>query len=91
MKHNLKTLPAFFESTLQGFKTFEIRKDDRDFSIMDVIILDEYNGKDFTGRKQFFRVNYILRNVPEFGLCSGFVLLGLARIYSSSIDDYVMV
>ena len=41
--HELKTHPAPFSRTIDGLKTFEIRKDDRGFSTGDAIVLREWS------------------------------------------------
>ncbi|MDS1006420.1 DUF3850 domain-containing protein [Clostridium sporogenes] len=40
MKHRLKTLSKYFNAVCDGKKTFEIRKDDRNFEIGDTFILN---------------------------------------------------
>ena len=37
MIHELKTYPKYFQETIEGNKPFEIRKDDRDFHVGDVL------------------------------------------------------
>ena len=41
-EHKLKTLPEFFKAIQKGEKTFELRKNDRDFKKGDVLILMEF-------------------------------------------------
>lgn len=41
MTHYLKIKPSYFESVLSGQKTFEFRKNDRDYHIGDELILAE--------------------------------------------------
>lgn len=41
--HELKTLPVYFDAVKRGDKTFEVRKNDRDFQTGDVLILKEYD------------------------------------------------
>lgn len=51
--HILKTLPIFFEAVFNGTKKFEIRKNDRDFQVNDILILAEYHiaTNTYTGRE----------------------------------------
>jgi hypothetical protein len=44
--HELKTWPAVFELVWHGIKTFEIRKNDRDFKRGDALRLREYDTID---------------------------------------------
>lgn len=80
--HNLKTWPKFFEAVLNGQKTFEFRRDDRLFEVGDVLQLQEWNPENgtFSGRSVLRRVTYLARDVPEFGLQPGFVILSLAEV-----------
>lgn len=41
--HELKTWPYYFEEVWNGTKTFEVRKNDRDFRVGDTLILQEYD------------------------------------------------
>lgn len=67
--HSLKILPEYFESVLDGSKTFEIRKNDRSFSVGDTLILKEWDGK-YTGRVIKKEITYMLDD------SSGYVLTG---------------
>lgn len=44
-------MPEFFRAVTDGRKTFELRKDDRGFSVGDHLVLAEWDGEDFTGRE----------------------------------------
>lgn len=41
--HVLKTWPAYFEAHESGEKTFEIRRNDREFEVGDVLVLRRWN------------------------------------------------
>jgi hypothetical protein len=40
--HELKCWPEFFEPALAGEKMFELRNDDRNFKVGDIVVLHEY-------------------------------------------------
>ncbi len=77
--HDLKTWPKFFAEVLEGRKTFELRRDDRGFKVGDTLNLQEWNPETgaFTGCSTRRRVTYLVRDVPEFGLKPGFVIMSL--------------
>ena len=60
--HELKCWSSYFEDVIEGRKTFEIRKNDRNFHVGDVLRLKEYGPfrESFTGRQCDIRVIYIL-------------------------------
>ena len=78
--HQLKILPKYFQSVLSGEKTFEVRKDDRNFQLGDIVVLDEFDdiSCSFTGNYVGVRITYILRD-SEF--CkSGYCIFSFKRI-----------
>lgn len=64
----LKTWPGFFHSIVNGTKTFEVRKNDRDFRVGDEVLLREWNPvtQTYTGRTKEIRITYLMQG--EFGL-----------------------
>ena len=38
--HNLKIKPQYFKDVVSGIKTFEVRKNDRNFKVGDLMVLD---------------------------------------------------
>lgn len=76
--HRLKILPEYFNASLQGIKNFELRRDDRGFKVGDLITLEEWDGKEYTGREIRNReIKYIFRNAEHcFGLMDGYVIIG---------------
>lgn len=63
--HDLKCWPEFFEEIHIGNKNFEIRVNDRNYRVGDVLHLKEYNPQknEYTGRELKRRVIYILDDV----------------------------
>lgn len=71
-----KILPEYFNEVIHNRKKFEIRKDEDGLQIGDAIFLKEWDGKKYTGRAVIRRITYVLRDVPEYGLMSGYVIFG---------------
>lgn len=62
MIHALKEHPEHFNNVVSGKKTFEIRKNNRDFHENDLLALNEYDPekKEYTGRSCLVYIDYIL-------------------------------
>ncbi|WP_279166629.1 DUF3850 domain-containing protein [Thomasclavelia cocleata] len=71
---NLKTKPQYFELQLQDKKNFEIRHNDRNFKVGDILCLEEYN-KDYTGRFIHVEVTCIIEDYCR----GGYVTLGTKK------------
>ena len=82
--HKLKLNSAYYDDSASGIKTFEIRKNDRDFKVGDILELREWlwsglSGKGmYTGEVHWKVITYIL-NDEEY-LYEGFVCLGVSPI-----------
>ena len=76
MKHKLKILPEYFKAVKEGRKKFEVRFNDRDYQVDDILILEELDpfGETTTGNVIFVKVIYILK---DFGLQAGYCILGI--------------
>lgn len=78
MTHALKTWPPYFDSVVQGKKAYELRKNDRPFTVGDMVLLQEYTlEKGYTGNEAAFEITSILKDMPEMGLKKGYVILGI--------------
>lgn len=80
--HVLKILPEYYEAVLSSKKTFEIRKNDRDFKVGDTLLLKEWNEHEgrFTDRQLHCEITYILEGTEEterFGLKNGFCVMSI--------------
>lgn len=69
-----KILPEYFDLVKKGIKKFELRKDEDDIQVNDFLVLDEWNGKEYTGRYVAEQVVYVLRNASQYGLIDGRIL-----------------
>lgn len=79
-----KILPCYFEDVISGIKTFEIRKDEDNIQPGDTLLLKEWDGQGYTGREALFNVNYVLRNIPEYGLMKGYCIIGISSLACAS-------
>lgn len=77
MEHKLKILPQYFEEVWKGNKTFELRKDDRNYKVGDTLRLLEFDYGTYTGRECNRTILYIFRNAEHYGLKEGFVILAM--------------
>jgi hypothetical protein len=77
--HELKTWPEYWTALDAGAKTFELRRNDRDFQPGDTLVLREWNpdSEEYTGRSLTRRVSYVLRDGEKFGVQPDFAVLGL--------------
>lgn len=76
--HTLKITPEYYRAIERGDKTFEVRKNDRDFQVYDILELKEFFGGEYSGRYIRAEVTYILDN-PEY--CKeGYVIMGIKVI-----------
>jgi len=71
-------LPHYFDAVEKGIKTFELRKNDRDFQVGDYLMLNEWK-QGYTGRKLTRKITYILHG-GSYGLRKGYVILGIKSL-----------
>lgn len=75
-----KILPQYFTDVMRGRKNFELRKDEDNIQCNDVLILNEYDGEKYTGNYVVRKVNYVLRDCPQYGLMQGYCIIGLGEV-----------
>ncbi|MBS6954270.1 MAG: DUF3850 domain-containing protein [Enterocloster asparagiformis] len=69
-----KILPEYFRLVRAREKNFEIRVDDDDIQVGDLIILEEWDGF-YSGGKLWRYVKYVLRDCTELGLMPGYCII----------------
>lgn len=76
--HDVKLGATFFDDVKTGRKTFELRKNDRDYKEGDTIVLHEYKDGTTTGRTITKKIVYMLEDFT--GLEDGYCILGLGEV-----------
>lgn len=79
--HELKTCPDFYAKIVSGEKTFEYRKNDRNFQVGDILILREYIpvSNTYTGKSTACQVTYILPVPNAFPIRDNYVILSIKK------------
>jgi hypothetical protein len=76
--HELKTWPKYFHAGKTGEKPFEVRKNDRDYQVGDLLKLQEWSHPvGYTGDEVTVQVTYIL-NDPAF-VKDDHVVMGITK------------
>ena len=81
--HTLKIKPEYYLAVIEGFKTFELRKNDRDYQVQDLIHFVNTNGEEFDKEPDnVYQISYVLKDVPEYGLNKDYCILGIKKVSS---------
>jgi len=88
--HELKTWKKFFQDVVDGTKTFEVRKDDREFKVGDDLFLREFDPEtlEYTGDAIHKLVTYKLTHDDFAGVAEGYCVLGLSTMPKGDIGQY---
>ena len=79
--HKLKTATKPYQEVEKGNKTFEVRKNDRDFKVYDYIYLQETVGAIFTGREIGpLEIVFVLYDFDSLGIKEGYCVLQLKAL-----------
>ena len=70
-----KILPEYFQAVRAREKNFEIRVDEDNIQVGDLLILEEWNDG-YTGKYVRRYVKYVLRNAEEYVLMPGYCITG---------------
>lgn len=75
MEHELKTESEYYRLVVTGSKTFEIRKNDRNFNVGDTLLLRETVRGGYTSNECRVKVNYICNYEQK----TGYVVMAIAK------------
>ncbi|HFK6404225.1 ASCH/PUA domain-containing protein [Listeria seeligeri] len=81
--HELKILSEYFWDIIEGRKTFEIRKNDRDFQVGDYLILKELKDEKHTGWKITVEVTYITKYEQK----ENYVVMGI-KLLKGKVQEW---
>ena len=83
--HRIKLDIAYYDDVMSGTKTFEIRKDDRDYEVGDLVIFIPADhgivlppwGE---GEERIFRITYLIGSSTFGGIREGYVVFGISEV-----------
>ena len=92
--HELKIKHEYLVDVTTGRKTFELRKNDRNYQVGDLIrFIDLKYQDEFINDKRYkcindvnidpdtlYKITYILKDVPEYGLDKDHCILGIKKL-----------
>lgn len=100
--HELKCSHNFYMDIVNGRKTFEVRKNDREFAVGDMLLLRDWADYGnwpadtnhvqhrYTGSSCSARIIYILDHTQfHAGLKRGYVVMGLEDIFDNSLNKKI--
>ena len=65
--HNVKLMEKYFDRVEKRMKNFEVRYNDRNYNSGDWLVLEEWNGEEYTGRWCVRQIKYVV-DLGEIGL-----------------------
>ena len=75
--HYIIILPEYYNAIDQGKKSFEVRFNDRNYQVHDILHLQEWADGEYTGREMEVEVTYLLDD-PNY--CkNGYVIMAINR------------
>lgn len=86
--HELKIKHKYLVQVDCGIKTFELRKNDRDYQVGDLIRFIDLSEMEspyvlispVIDENTLYQITYILKDVPEYGLDKDYCILGIKKL-----------
>lgn len=95
--HELKILHKYLVEVDLGNKTFELRKNDRDYQVGDLIHFIDIREDDSTTNKNkiepyidentLYRITYVLKDVEKYGLDRDYCILAIKKLNIKEVYD----
>jgi len=77
--HQLKILTENFQAVASGKKAWELRKNDRNYQLGDNLVLNDFDGENYSGKKITAYVTYMFIG-GKYGLAEDHCILSLRII-----------
>jgi hypothetical protein len=92
MTHELKTWHPYYDALMREEKTFEARKDDRNFQVGDILLLQEYlpNLESYSGNVCYRKITFILSG-GSFGIEPGYVVMSIRRLSENELKELIKI
>lgn len=86
--HELKIKHEYLIEVVMGRKPFELRKNDRDYQVEDLISFIDIKQSNNDNcdcdididKNTLYRITYVLKDVPEYGLDKDYCILGIKKL-----------
>lgn len=79
--HELKILPEYYQAINEGIKTFEIRFNDRDYSVGDVLLLKENSGSE---------VCVLVKYITDYQQKDGYIVMSI-ELVPAVFEEYLQM
>lgn len=89
MIHNIKCKPEYFEPLIAGLKSSEVRENDRNYQVDDMLNIQEFGPQGYTGRSTQRVVTHVLKNFPAVE--KNYVVLSLKQEAIGWVADGLFV
>lgn len=70
--HRLKIQQEYFDAVKERSKNFELRKNDRNYKVGDMVVLEV----PLTNQGVTCKIKYVLKDCPQYGLQDGYCIFG---------------
>ena len=84
--HELKIKHEYLVEVATGVKTFELRKNDRDYQVGDLIRFDikesifDSTRDIYIDKDTLYKITYVLKDVPQYGLDKDYCILAIKKL-----------
>lgn len=88
--HRLKIKWEYMDDIDNGKKSFELRKNDRNFKENDIIHFIDTNGNKFVDfTRVYYVITYVLKDVEQYGLDKDYCILGIREAFDNELEEII--